>query len=174
MTLSVFFPSLMGVGIIVSGVLLISDWLRRLFPQSQIRRRHNVAVGAFGAVTDALAAAGYRLVEPSFLHRGLRRRRTYVVIATAASLLGAGVIQSGLAFYNDPLGLFFHSPWAIGIGYGIGAAAGVLALLSAAIAVRYANSPAWLQRFVAETLFGRYVLPSGSAKTRALSTVERI
>ncbi len=72
MTLAVFFPSLMGVGILVSGALLISDSIRRLFPQGSLRRKHNVVVGTYGAVADAVDAAGYHLAEPWFLGRGLR------------------------------------------------------------------------------------------------------
>lgn len=174
MTLSVFFPSLMGVGIIVSGALLMFDWLRRLFPRGQIRRRHSVAVGAFGAVTDAIAAAGYRLIEPSFLHRGFRRRRTYLLIATTAVVVAAAAIWAGLALYNDPKGLFFRSPWVIGIGYGVGTAAVLAALLMMAIALWHTRSPGWLRRLVEKTSLGRYVLPSSRDNIRALSTVERM
>ena len=59
MTIGVFFPSLMGVGIIISGTLLVSDWLRKLFPKGSVRRKHNVVVGTYGAVGDAIDAARY-------------------------------------------------------------------------------------------------------------------
>ena len=78
MTRAVFFPSLMGVGILISGALLISDWLRRLLPYGALRRRHNVIVGTYGAIADAVGAAGYHLKEPWFLKRGLRRRWSYI------------------------------------------------------------------------------------------------
>ena len=81
MTLAVFFPSLMGVGILISGALLISDWVRRVLPKGAVRREHNVIVGIYGSISDAIDAAGYHLEEPWFLHRGLRRRWVYLAIA---------------------------------------------------------------------------------------------
>jgi hypothetical protein len=169
---AVFFPSLMGVGIIASGALLLSDWLRRLLPQGRIRRQHDVVVGAYGAVTDAVAAAGYRLVEPWFIRRGLRRRRTYLLLALTSGLLGTGSVRAGLAFYNDPRGLFFTSPWVIGIGYGVGAAAGLLALSCVGITVWYHHPSRVLRHLVEETPLGRYLLPSGTDRIAALSNVE--
>lgn len=173
MMVAVFFPSLMGVGIIISGALLVSDWIRRLLPQGQLRRQHDVVVGTYGAVRDAVDAAGYRLAEPWFLHRGLRRRRTYVIIALIAIAVGAGAVWGGLAFYHDAKGLFFHSPWPIGIGYGVGAAAALLALFCLTIAAWYRKPPRPIIWIVAETSLGRYVLPSRSDHTAALRQIEK-
>lgn len=173
MTLAVFFPSLMGVGILVSGALLISDWVRRLLPQGQIRRQHNVVAGTYGAVTDAIDAAGYRLAEPWFLHRGLRHRRTYVLIALVAVIVGAVAVSGGLAFYDDPRGLFYKSPWVIGIGYGVGAAGALLGIFCLTIVVLYNHLPRLIRRVVEETTLGRFVLPSPSDHVAALSNIER-
>ena len=173
MSVAVFFPSLMGVGIIVSGALLVSDWLRRLLPQGRIRRQHDVVVGTYGAVQYAIDAAGYRLAEPWFLHRGLRRRQTYVVIAMIALTVGASAMWGALAFYDDPKGLFFRSPWAIGIGYGVVLAGLLLALLCVAIAAWYHRPPRIILWIVAETALGRHVLPSRSDPQAALSNIEK-
>lgn len=173
MTLAVFFPSLMGVGILVSGALLISDWVRRLLPQGQIRRQHDVVVGTHGAVTDAIDAAGYRLIEPSFLYRGLRGRRTYVIVAVVALLVGAAATWSGLAFYNDPKGLFSKSPWAIGIGYGVGAAGTLLAVFCLVIAGLYNHLPRLIRWVIQETSLGRFVLPTPAEQTAAFHNIER-
>ena len=120
MIVAVFFPSLMGVGIIISGTLLVSDWVRTLLPKGSLRRKHNVVVGTYGVVGDAVDAAGYHLSEPWFINRGLRQRSTYLVITAVTIAGGIGAIWSGLLFFDDPLGLFYRSPWAIGIGYGVG------------------------------------------------------
>lgn len=173
MIVAVFFPSLMGVGIIVSGALLVSDWIRRLLPHGSLRRQHDVVVGTYGAITDALAAAGYRLVKPRFLHRELRRRRTYLALTLLLVIGGIGSLQGGLAFYNDPRGLFFRNPWAIGIGYGIAGAALALATLLLTVAVRYHRLPNSLQPLVRKTVLGHYVLPSGSDQAAALKHIER-
>ena len=116
--IAVFFPSLMGIGIIISGTLLISDWLRRLFPKGNVHRKHNVVVGTYGAVQDAIEAAGYHLSEPWFIHRWLRPRSTYLGTALGCIALGVTSIWAGRRLFDDPLGVFYRSPWATGIGYG--------------------------------------------------------
>lgn len=173
MTICVFFPSLMGVGILVSGALLISDWLRRFFPQGSIRRKHNVIVGTYGAIGDAVDAAGYHLSEPWFIRRGLRSRATYLG-AAAGAIAGALVsIWTGNRLFDDPLGLFYKSPWAIGIGYGVAAALLVLALLCLTVAVVYTSLPKPVMRLVRETSLGRIVLPSDAEHEQAVRNIKK-
>ena len=93
MTVAVFFPSLMGVGILVSGALLISDWVRRLLPQGSLRRKHHVIIGTYGSIAETVDAAGYHLEEPWFLKRGLRERSTYLMLAVGSTV--AAVASSG-------------------------------------------------------------------------------
>ncbi len=59
MIVAVFVPSLIGVGILVSGAILLSDLLRRYLPQGGLRRRHRVAMGAYHVVSEA-AGWGWR------------------------------------------------------------------------------------------------------------------
>jgi len=173
MSVAVFFPSLMGVGILISGTLLVSDWMRRMLPQGRIRKQHNVVVGIYGSIADAVDAAGYHLEEPWFLRRGLRRRLTY--LATAVALLAVGVTSMwiGVEFYNDPKGLFHRSPWATGLGYGIGSAALVAAAVSLTIAVVYRSLPRFMLKLIEKTFVGRIVLPTQADHDAALEQVER-
>ena len=169
----VFFPSLMGVGIIISGTLLISDWLRRMFPQSRVRRRHNVVVGTYGAIGDAIEAAGYHLDQPWFINRWLRSRTTYLVMAVGSITLGLASIWTGRQLFDDPLGLFYRSPWATGIGYGGAAALFLLAAICLAIALWYRAPPRPLGYLVRETTLGRIVLPTGPDHETALTNIEK-
>lgn len=173
MTLAVFFPSLMGVGILVSGALLISDWVRRLFPQGSIRRKHNVIVGTYGAVADAVDAAGYHLNEPWFLGRGLRDRSTYLIWSGILWLAGIGSTWVGREFFYDPLGLFYKSPWAIGIGYGVGAALMVVASICLFVAITYETTPRLVMRIVTETSLGRIILPTDEDHEAALNNIQK-
>jgi hypothetical protein len=173
MMLAVFFPSLMGVGIIVSGMLLLSDWLRRLFPQGRLRRQHAVAVGAYGAIEDALAAAGYSIAKPGFLHRVLRHRYTYLALAAVGVVFAASSVWAGLALHNDPRGVLFGNPWTVGIGSGLGAALAGLATISLVVAVRYRHLPGVLRRLVETTSLGRYTLPSATDQTTVSRTIEK-
>jgi hypothetical protein len=173
MTLAVFFPSLMGVGILVSGALLISDSIRRLFPQGSLRRKHNVVVGTYGAVADAVDAAGYHLEEPWFLGRGLRERSTYLASSAVLWLAGVGSMWAGIEFYRDPLGLFYRSPWAVGIGYGFGAALMVLASLCLFVGITYQATPRPVMKLITETSLGRIILPTEQDHEAALNHVEK-
>lgn len=173
MIVAVFFPSLMGVGILISGALLISDWLRRLLPHGRLRRKHNVIVGTYGAIADAVDAAGYHLEEPWFLGRGLRNRWSYLALAGFLALLGAGSMWAGRAFYTDPLGLFFRSPWATGIGYGVGAALLLAATLCLVIGIVYRSLPGFMTPIIEDTSLGRFVLPTNEDQHAALHNVDK-
>ncbi len=173
MIVGVFFPSLMGVGIIISGALLVSDLLRRLFPKSNVRRKHNVIIGTYGAVGDAVDAAGYHLQEPWFVNRGLRRRSTYVIASLLTTTVGLLSVWIGRRLFDDHLGLFYESPWAIGIGYGVAAAMVILALLCLATAIIYESLPRPFMYLVKETSLGRIVLPTGDDQAAAIIDIEK-
>ncbi len=173
MTLAVFFPSLMGVGILISGALLLSDWVRRLLPQGTVRRKHHVVVGTYGAIAETVDAAGYHLEEPWFLTRGLRERRTYWLTAVVLAAGGVGAIWGGLLFFDDPLGLFYRSPWAVGIGYGVGAGLLLLALLCAFLGVAYRSTPRFIMRLVTDTSLGRIILPTEEDHAAALDNLAK-
>ncbi len=173
MTLAVFFPSLMGVGILISGALLLSDWVRRLLPRGTVRRKHHVVVGTYGAIAETVDAAGYHLAEPWFLTRGLRERRTYLLTAVVLAAGGVGAIWGGLLFFDDPLGLFYRSPWAVGIGYGVGAGLLLLALLCAFLGVAYRSTPRFMMRLVTDTSLGRIILPTEEDHAAALDNLAK-
>lgn len=173
MIVAVFFPSLMGVGILISGALLISDWLRQLLPHRRLRRRHNVIVGTYGAIAEAVDAAGYHLQEPWFVKRGLRNRSTYLGLSVFLTLLGAGAMWTGAELYADPLGLFYRSPWATGIGYGVGAAFTVGAALCLIIGLAYRSLPRSLIWLTSETSLGRFILPTEEHQIAALNNIDK-
>lgn len=173
MTVAVFFPSLMGVGILVSGALLISDWVRRLLPQGRVRRKHHVVIGTYGSIAETVDAAGYRLEEPWFLKRGLRERTTYLGLAIGFTLAALTSMWIGVELYEDPLGLFYKSPWATGIGYGVGAALLLLATLCALIGLAYQSTPRPLKRLIAETSLGRIILPTEADHETALNRIAK-
>ena len=173
MTLAVFFPSLMGVGILVSGALLVSDWVRHLLPKSNMRRRHNVIVGTYGSVADAVDAAGYHLEDPWFIGRGLRNRSTYLAWTAVLWVAGVGSMWAGTEFFEDSLGLFYKSPWAIGIGYGFGAALLLVASLCLFLAISYRSAPRLIMKLVTETSLGRIILPTEADHEAALNNIEK-
>ena len=173
MTVAVFFPSLMGVGIIVSGALLISDGVRRFLPQGSVRRKHHVVIGTYGTIAETVDAAGYHLEEPWFLKRGLRERTTYLGLAIGLIVAAWASMWIGIEFYRDPLGLFHQSPWAIGIGYGLGAALLLLGVLCGLIGLAYRRTPRLILRLVAETSLGRIILPTEADHEAAMNRIAK-
>lgn len=165
MTLAVFFPSLMGFGILVSGALLVADFVHKTLPHRARRRRYRVAVGAHGVVASAAAAAGSALDPPSFLAREFRSRWAYLGSALA---LGGGAYvaaRSGFAAHADSHGVFYESPWAFGLGLGFGIGFGLLAAGALVLAIGHRRLPRVAHRLVAATPVGRIRLPQRDAMT---------
>jgi hypothetical protein len=169
--LTVFVPSLMGIGIIVSAALLISDGIRRLIPRRRLEHRHRVAVGTFVVVERAARAAGRALEPPSFLQRGLRSRAGYLVLGATLVAVGSAAIGIGISAYRDPLGVFFASPWALGLGWGIGSLAMLSGLVAFVLAVVHRQLPAPFQGIVTATWYGRLVVPDRQQRRAALRRV---
>jgi hypothetical protein len=169
MVLSVFFPSLMGVGIIASGAILLSDLVLKLLPNRGRRRSHRVAIGAYGVVAAAAAAAGQEVHRSQLLDRVPRRRAGYTLFAALSVSTAAAFASACIAAYRDELGLFHRSPWMIGIAIGSGVVLGALALLLGTLAALGARLPPPLAHLVATTSVGRLQIPKGS-----LPTIEHI
>jgi hypothetical protein len=158
-TFAVFFPALMGAGILVSGVLLLSDAVRRLMPNHGRQRRYRNAVGTYGIVAATARTVGVSIHRPSFLTRRPRSAVAYIAVAAVGILLAAISLSTGLDAYEDPLSVFSGSPWAIGIGV----AAFVCFLLISVIAlvlVALGSSDLRVVRWIVEhSPFGRVSVP---------------
>ncbi len=164
-TPAVFFPALMGIGILASGALLLADLVRRLMPNRGQRRRYRIAVGTYGVIASTADAAGIRLEPPPFLTRQRRNRMTYALVAALAIGLGIAALTAGLAAYRDALGVFYRSPWAMGLG--IGGFAGLLLIAAVALALLAAGDPGprpltWI---VEHSPYGRITVPERTAAT---------
>jgi hypothetical protein len=165
MILGVFFPSLMGFGILVSGALLLADVVNRLLPHRGRRRRHRIAVGAHGIVNRAASATGRGLVPPAFLIRQFRNRTAYLAAALVLGVGGVFAFAAGLAAHADVRGVFYRSPWAFGLGVGFGIALGVLALGALVLAVGHRRLPRWVHQIVGHSPLGRLRIPPRGALT---------
>lgn len=159
MILGVFVPSLVGAGILVSGAILLVDVLRRFLPQGGLHRRHRVAMGTFNVVAAAAAWAGREVSAAELLDRAPRRRTTYVAWATALASVAIAVPVAMAAAYRDELGLFYASPWMIGLGTAWGIIFGLLALLLLIVAALAPRPPRPIRWLIATTALGRFQVP---------------
>lgn len=162
-TVAVFFPSLMGVGILVSGALLLGDLVKRLFPRRGLYRRHRVAMGAFGVVAATAAWADREVSAGELFDRVPRHPATYLGLAAACTTLAVALPYYATEAYEDELGLFFESPWMVGLGTAAGILFGVAAVLLVGI-VAFSKQPAGPVRWlITRTSLGRLQVPESAS-----------
>lgn len=162
MTVAVFFPALMGIGILASGTLLLADLVRRLMPNRGHRRRYRIAVGTYGVIAATARTTGTQLEPPAFLTRRRRNRSTYLLVVAVAVGVGLAALASGLAAYRDSLGVFYQSPWAMGLGIGVSSALFLVALVALALAATRSPGPRSLTWIVEHSPYGRITVPERS------------
>lgn len=168
MTLAVFFPSLMGFGILVSGALLVGDLVNKALPRSARRREYRVAAGAYGALVTVASTAGRQVPRPHFLVRTLRARATYGLAALALGGVAVAGWSAPMAAYNDVRGVFHESPWMLGLAIGIAIGFALMALVAVALAAAYRRSPQWLLWLVRSTPVGRIQVPPDISRQSGL------
>ncbi len=159
-TMAVFFPALMGAGILVSGALLLWDAVRRLMPNRGQRRRYRIAVGTFGVIANVARTVGVRMDPPSFLTRRSRSNTTYVLVAVLSVCLGSVALSTGLDAYEDPIGVFYGSPWAIGLGVFAFAALVVAGGIALTLVFLESSNSAVLTWIVEHSPYGHLAVPS--------------
>jgi MFS family permease len=167
--LHVFVPALMGVGMIVSGILVLADWLQNLLPNGRVRRKQFIASGAKGVVVSVAQAAGHDITGPDFHAREWRPRWAYAVWMVVFVAIGAGALLVGLLAFNDDIGLFYRNPWMVGIGVGTAGVFGLLALQLLFFAVVHRRSFQAAHVLVETTWFGRLKMPPADPSEFAAS-----
>lgn len=173
MTLAVFFPALMGVGILVSGAVLLSDYVRRLLPSRGRHRLHHITVGAYGVVVSAAEAAGVAVTIPDLVARERRPRWVYAAASLGSLLAALLVITATMAAHGDVRGLFYRSAWMVAIAIGVGGALIVAAAVLAAIAVLYHRLPRPLAALVRRTPVGRLYIPHRLDEPLVIDTLDK-
>ncbi|NNC91409.1 MAG: hypothetical protein HKN80_02830 [Acidimicrobiia bacterium] len=157
--LHVFVPALMGVGMIVSGLLVIADWVQGVLPNGRIRRKQEIASGAAGVVKSVAEAAGHDVAGPDYHSREWRPRWAYAVSVVVFVAIGAGALLAGLLAFNDDAGLLYRNPWMVGLGVGTAGVLGLLALQLLFFALVHRRSFRAAHVLVETTWFGRLKMP---------------
>ncbi len=167
--LHVFVPALMGVGMIVSGILVIADWLQGLLPNGRVRRKQLVASGAKGVVVSVAQAAGYDIAGPDFHAREWRARWAYAGWVAVFASIGSVALLVGLLAFNDDAGLFYRNPWMVGIGTGTAGVLGLVSLQLLFFAAVHRRSFRAAHVLVETTWFGRLKMPPADPSEFAAS-----
>jgi hypothetical protein len=156
---AVFFPALMAVGILVSGAMIVGDWVSALLPSREARRRQVVTRRALALVRRIAATTGSEVVALPIAARVARARRFYLVVAVVCASLGALAVRYGEVLYQDPLGWLRDNPWTLALGYGFGGTLlviGVITLVPAAVTLQ---SGRVVRALVEHTWLGKPALP---------------
>lgn len=130
MTVGVFVPALMAVGLLVSGAIVIFDWVSALLPSRSAWRRQQIARDALGVVSRVAAASGVDVQTLPIRRRVQRDRIVYVGFFCLFGVLGMLLVQFGEDLYEEPIGLLHANPWSLAIGYGIGGTFLLVAVVS--------------------------------------------
>ncbi|MDH3539973.1 MAG: hypothetical protein OEP52_08270 [Acidimicrobiia bacterium] len=157
--LHVFVPALMGVGMIISGVLVVADWAHHMLPNGRVRRKQQVAHGAKGVVASVAEAAGHAVAGPDFLSREWRSRWAYLAGVFVFTAIGGAALLAGLLAFNNDVGLFYRNPWMVGLGVGTASVLGLLALQLLYFAVAHRRSFRAAHVLIETTWFGRLKAP---------------
>ena len=160
--LHVVVPALMGVGIIVSGALVVADFLHKLFPSRGVHRKQQIARGAHGVVASVARAAGYEVEAPAFSRRGFRSRLAYLTGAVVSAALAVGVFALGNTTINDQASQLYKNGMVVGISVAVGAVLALFAFQLLFFAVIYERSFAASHLLVQTTWFGRPLAPPAS------------
>jgi hypothetical protein len=164
--LGVFVPGLMGAGILLSAGILVSDGIKKLFPNSGARRSIDVTRGVQRIVGDAAAAAGVAIEERNISRRGLRSVALYTIGSLASALFAVTSVARGIKAY-DTDGVLEENAIGIVFGSAIGAIAITFAVVLAILAVVRNKRIAGITTLMETTILGRLQAPPTSRLERA-------
>jgi hypothetical protein len=159
MTLAVFVPALMAVGLLVSATIVVADWVSGLFPSRSVWRKQQVARDALGSVSRIAASVDTDLRTLDIRRRVRRARMVYVGAAIVFSVLGVIVVRFGEDLYEQPLDLLYDNPWSLAIGYGVGGFLLVVAAVSLIPAVVTFQRGRVVRALVEHTWLGKPASP---------------
>jgi len=164
--LNVFVPGLMGAGILVSAAILVSDGIKKLFPNSGARRTIDVTRGVQRVVAGVAASAGVSIQEQNISRRRLRSVAFYAIGAIVLGFLAVASVSLGLAAYADE-GVLEENAIAIVFGSAVGAVIAALALVFSLLALVRQRRLVGVTSLMETTSVGRLQAPPDSRLERA-------
>lgn len=165
--LNVFVPGLMGAGILLSAVILVSDGVRKLLPNRGVRRRLKVVLAVRRIVVDVAEAAGIDVEERNLVRRERRPAAVYLLVAFVALPLAVLVARWGFNAYSSSGSALEGNAMAIFYGMVGALAVGLPGLVSLWLSMPRLRPPQAVNWLVRRTPFGRLSAPPESVTERA-------
>lgn len=142
--LTVLVPGLMGLGFLISLVMLVADGIGRILPRSGRRRAVAIASLSPARVSDVIAVVTGSPPTPRAVTRVPRPRiqaLTLAVIAGAGAVVAVVVGIEGAAEVGVD-----RQAWVLGFGVFVAAILAGLAVLWLGTVVTGRSAPRWLRR----------------------------
>lgn len=143
----VFVPGLMGAGILLSIVMLVSDGLRRVLPvRGERARAVRAEIAAVGRARDLLAVERGRPPRPHRVRQVPRERGPSLVLGALSTTVAVTVGRVTLTIFESRTGVLADRGWTLGFGYSAAALFGLAGLVWLASAALGSTRPPWLDR----------------------------
>lgn len=142
----VFVPGLMGAGILLSIVMLVSDGLKKLFPvRGERARAAKVRAAARGRAHDLLAVGSGRPPQPARIRHVPRTRSGSLVLGVLAGVTATAVVAATEAIFHSDTGVLAERGWTLGAGYSLAAIFSVAGAVWLTSALLGNARPRWLE-----------------------------
>lgn len=146
----VFVPGLMGAGILLSIVMLVSDGLRRMFPvRGERARAARLEANALGRVQDLRSVARGVAPHPVRVRHVPRPRIASALLGLLAAGIAVALISATQSIYHAEAGVLADRGWTLGAGYSGAAIFGTGAAVWILSSVTGPARPRWLERAAA-------------------------
>jgi len=165
----VFVPGLMGAGILLSIVMLISDGVRRMFPvRGERARAARLRANALGRVSDLRSVARGLAPIPARIRHVPRPRLAAAVLGLLAAGTAVALVSATQSVFHADTGVLAERGWTLGAGYSAAALFGAAAAVWLASAVAGPSRSPWLDRVAAVPPLGGLPEPHESIDPIAL------
>lgn len=142
----VFVPGLMGAGILLSIVMLVSDGIKKLFPvRGERARAAKARAAARGRAHDLLAVGSGRPPQPARVRHVPRSRAGSLVLGVLAGATATAVVSATQAVFHSDTGVLAERGWTLGAGYSLAVLFGIAGAVWLSSALLGAARPRWLE-----------------------------
>jgi hypothetical protein len=153
---NVFVPGLLGAGLLISMVMLVSDGLRRIDPlRAQAARERETMAHAEGRVRDLHAVVSGREAEPPRFAYEPRGRFATLIGGLVAVALAVAVVWWSIGIYHGTGSVLNDRGWTIGGGVLVALILAFPGLLLLSSGLLGTAEPEWLKRLAARPPLGR-------------------
>jgi hypothetical protein len=153
--LNVLVPGLMGIGFLISLLVLVSDGIARILPHGQRRRAAMLERTARGRASDVSSIRSGVAPRPGEVNRQLRSRPISFALGLVAATIAYAIVASGVYIAENHVGVD-RQVWVVVWALVLATPLFVVAFFWLAAAATGSRAPAWLRWAHVYWPVGRY------------------